>query len=324
MPLGPFLNCLLFSIHLYSVDSYDADFAGDPDDRKSTTGYVFLIGGAAISWLSKKQACVAKYTRESKFVACSTAAAEAVQIKRFLKDLNLSCIADEAILIFNDNKVALKAIKNGEIGPKDIHLKLMLTSELDNDGLTNAVVFRDLIYFVEEEYGLPMNGPITAPCDASFMECAVSIVRRHPVKDMDKAVLMSTSGSTWVANGDSYGDVLAKYQGCDADFAGDPDNRKLTTGYVFLIGGAAISWLSKKLACVAKYTRESEFVACSIVTAEAVRIKRFLKDLNLSCIDDEAILIFNDNKAAVKAIKNGEIGPKDIVIIQSRCKELSS
>jgi hypothetical protein len=32
----------------------DADFAGDMDDRKSTSGYVFLFGGTAVSWLSKK------------------------------------------------------------------------------------------------------------------------------------------------------------------------------------------------------------------------------------------------------------------------------
>ena len=31
----------------------DADFAGDTDDRKSTSGYVFLFGGTAVSWLSK-------------------------------------------------------------------------------------------------------------------------------------------------------------------------------------------------------------------------------------------------------------------------------
>uniref|UniRef100_A0A2N9GSY4 CCHC-type domain-containing protein n=1 Tax=Fagus sylvatica TaxID=28930 RepID=A0A2N9GSY4_FAGSY len=36
----------------------DADFAGDTDDRKSTSGYVFLFGGIAVSWLSKKQGCV--------------------------------------------------------------------------------------------------------------------------------------------------------------------------------------------------------------------------------------------------------------------------
>ena len=37
----------------------DADFAGDKDDRKSTSGYVFTLAGGAISWRSSKQSIVA-------------------------------------------------------------------------------------------------------------------------------------------------------------------------------------------------------------------------------------------------------------------------
>ena len=37
----------------------DADWAGDVDDRRSTSGYVFLLSGCAISWKSQKQRCVA-------------------------------------------------------------------------------------------------------------------------------------------------------------------------------------------------------------------------------------------------------------------------
>jgi hypothetical protein len=32
----------------------DADFAGVTDDRKSISGYVFLLSGTTVSWLSKK------------------------------------------------------------------------------------------------------------------------------------------------------------------------------------------------------------------------------------------------------------------------------
>uniref|UniRef100_A0A2N9F2S2 CCHC-type domain-containing protein n=1 Tax=Fagus sylvatica TaxID=28930 RepID=A0A2N9F2S2_FAGSY len=56
----------------------DADFARDTDDRKSTSGYVFLFGGTTVSWLSKKQCCVAKYTMEAEYIACSTAVSNAV------------------------------------------------------------------------------------------------------------------------------------------------------------------------------------------------------------------------------------------------------
>ena len=40
----------------------DNDYAGDLDDRKSTSGYVFLLSSGAISWLSKKQPIVSLST----------------------------------------------------------------------------------------------------------------------------------------------------------------------------------------------------------------------------------------------------------------------
>uniref|UniRef100_A0A2N9GDW0 Reverse transcriptase Ty1/copia-type domain-containing protein n=1 Tax=Fagus sylvatica TaxID=28930 RepID=A0A2N9GDW0_FAGSY len=55
----------------------DADWAGDLDERKSTSGYTFLLGGGAITWCSKKQSCVALSTMESEYVACSAAVQEA-------------------------------------------------------------------------------------------------------------------------------------------------------------------------------------------------------------------------------------------------------
>ena len=63
-----YLNGTLFHGFFYSAQSYlvlhafsDADWAGDPTDRRSTTGYCFLLASSLISWQSKKQT----------FVACS-------------------------------------------------------------------------------------------------------------------------------------------------------------------------------------------------------------------------------------------------------------
>ena len=47
----------------------DSDFAGCVDIRKSTSGYIFLLSGGAISWRSTKQKLVASSTMEAKFVA---------------------------------------------------------------------------------------------------------------------------------------------------------------------------------------------------------------------------------------------------------------
>jgi hypothetical protein len=56
----------------------DAYWVGDLDERKSTSGYTFLLGGEAITWCSKKQSCVALSTMESEYVACSAAVQEVV------------------------------------------------------------------------------------------------------------------------------------------------------------------------------------------------------------------------------------------------------
>ncbi|KAG9458307.1 hypothetical protein H6P81_002815 [Aristolochia fimbriata] len=102
----------------------DSDYAGDPDDRKSTSGFVFMLGGAAISWASKKQKCVARSTMEAEFVASSLASTEAVWIKGFLEDLKLSCWDGSPIQLFCDNQATVTTLKNGEISSKGKHIEV--------------------------------------------------------------------------------------------------------------------------------------------------------------------------------------------------------
>ncbi len=60
----------------------DSDWAGDKDSRKSTSRYIFLLYGRAISWKSTKQNVVATSSTEAEYVACSEAAKEALWIRR--------------------------------------------------------------------------------------------------------------------------------------------------------------------------------------------------------------------------------------------------
>ena len=71
----------------------DADFAGDRDDRKSTSGYIFTLAGGAISWKSSKQSIVASSTMYAEFIACSEATGRAIWLKKFVPDLKVvDCI----------------------------------------------------------------------------------------------------------------------------------------------------------------------------------------------------------------------------------------
>jgi hypothetical protein len=64
----------------------DADYAGDIDKRKSTSGHVFLINGTVISWASKLQPAIAMSTCEAEFVAAANATKEALWLKTLLGD----------------------------------------------------------------------------------------------------------------------------------------------------------------------------------------------------------------------------------------------
>ncbi len=88
----------------------DADWAGDVGDRKSTSGYVFLLGGAAISWRSHKQTCVALSTAESEYIALSAAAQEAVWIQQMSSEISGENIRE--INILEDNQSAICLAKN--------------------------------------------------------------------------------------------------------------------------------------------------------------------------------------------------------------------
>ncbi len=78
----------------------DSDFAG-ADDRKSTTGFVFLINNTPISWMFCKQTCVSTSTTEAEYVALCSAVKEAVWMRQLLLDIGYP--QNRPTLISEDN-----------------------------------------------------------------------------------------------------------------------------------------------------------------------------------------------------------------------------
>ena len=66
----------------------DADWAGDTEDRKSTSGYLFSLNGGLVSWRSKNQSCVALSTAEAEYMALASAAQEALWLRQLTSDLS--------------------------------------------------------------------------------------------------------------------------------------------------------------------------------------------------------------------------------------------
>jgi hypothetical protein len=88
----------------------DADWAGDQDDRHSTTGNLFVMSGSPVSWLSKKQPTVSLSTSEAEYVALSKATQEAVWMRRLFNDLKANF--NEPIMVMEDNQGAIAMAKN--------------------------------------------------------------------------------------------------------------------------------------------------------------------------------------------------------------------
>ena len=97
-----------------SIDGYiDSDWGGDYSTRKSTTGYIFLIGNSPISWSLKLQKSVALSSCEAEYMALKEASKELIWLKSFFSQIELlkSYRVDK---IYCDNKSAIDLSKNPE------------------------------------------------------------------------------------------------------------------------------------------------------------------------------------------------------------------
>jgi len=97
---------------------------------------VFTLNGGAVSWKSSKQSIVADSTTESKYIAASDAAKEAVWMKKFITDLDVVPSIRKPIKIFCDNTGAIAQAKEPRSHQKarHIHRKFHLIREIVERG----------------------------------------------------------------------------------------------------------------------------------------------------------------------------------------------
>jgi hypothetical protein len=142
----------------------DASYAQE-EGRKSRSGYVFLIAGAAVTWFSKNQPTVALSSTEAEYKALSDAVKEVLWIKMFIKELGLEGLNDVTI---NQDNLSTIAIAKNPIGharmkhvdvtyhflrdhveKQDVKLVYCPTEDMVADVLTKALATREFRKFIQ-------------------------------------------------------------------------------------------------------------------------------------------------------------------------------
>lgn len=89
----------------------DSDWAGDLQDRKSTSGYVFQIFGCTVDWCTKRQSTVALSSTKAEYVALTEAAKEGLWLNDLLSDFGFE---KSIFTVYEDNQSCIKLVKRFE------------------------------------------------------------------------------------------------------------------------------------------------------------------------------------------------------------------
>ncbi|XP_057487537.1 uncharacterized mitochondrial protein AtMg00810-like [Actinidia eriantha] len=118
-----FQSLLLPSTSSLQLRAYsDADWASDPVDRKSTTGFCIFLGDSLIFWKSKKQSVISKSSTEAEYHAMVSTTTEIVWLRWLLADMDVSVSSPTPM--FCDNKSAAQIAHNSIFNERTKHIKI--------------------------------------------------------------------------------------------------------------------------------------------------------------------------------------------------------
>ncbi|KAI0524508.1 hypothetical protein KFK09_003879 [Dendrobium nobile] len=85
----------------------DADWAGDKNTRRSTSGYCTFLGNTLISWSVKKQPTVARSSTEAEYRSIAAALTDIIWLRRLLLDFNISLSSPTKLYCDSTSAIAL-------------------------------------------------------------------------------------------------------------------------------------------------------------------------------------------------------------------------
>ena len=110
--------------YLAILEGYsDANWISNMKDSKSTSGYIFTLGSAAISLKSSKQTCIARSTMKSEFITLDKVAEEAEWLRHFVEDIPRWLKPVPAICIHCDSQSAIGRAQSNMYNGKSRHIR---------------------------------------------------------------------------------------------------------------------------------------------------------------------------------------------------------
>ncbi|GKD46805.1 ATP phosphoribosyltransferase 1, chloroplastic, partial [Tanacetum coccineum] len=121
----------------------DANWISNHNEGKSTSGYVFTLGGVVVSWKSSKQTVNTRSTMKAEFVALDKAAEEVEWLRSFLEGIPLWPKHVTVVCIHCDSIAALTRAKNHIYNGKSRHIRHR--NNTIKDLLRNEIISIDYI-----------------------------------------------------------------------------------------------------------------------------------------------------------------------------------
>jgi hypothetical protein len=101
----------------------DSDWASNPEDRSSTSGYILMLAGGPVTWKSKKQKSIALSSGEAEYISLGSAAREVLYVRNMLKELGVNEMTDPT-RIFSDSTTAISIATTAGVSDRSKHIAL--------------------------------------------------------------------------------------------------------------------------------------------------------------------------------------------------------
>ena len=112
------------SDQLEIIRYFDSDFVRCQDRRRSTSGYIYLLAGGAISWKNIKQTLIAPSTLAAEYIACYEASNQGIWLRNFVTGLQIVDGIERLLRLYCDNKSTVLYSNNNRSSSKSKHIDI--------------------------------------------------------------------------------------------------------------------------------------------------------------------------------------------------------